>query len=217
MLSPSHMLRRVGVGLAVILSVAACGGSTITESTASSTAVVIDAGPEVTESTSTTLQQALTPEERVAAAVDTLAESGQYSFEADVTLTVEGTKIDTELEGWVDGDDRQITLKADGSEVTTTVIDGVATVERDGEVTVVALTQASDAPSLEILTFMRNMTFSSGAVTGKLSASDLSELGYEVNGSAAATVFITADGTLSGYELSGTNDAWAISVMFSDL
>ena len=79
------------------------------------------------------------------------------------------------------------------------------------------MTQASDAPSLEILTFLRDMTFSSGGVTGNLTGADLTDLGYEVNGPAVATVLITADGTLNGYEITGTNDAWNISVTFSNL
>ena len=223
MRSPAGILRNVGLGSVLVLVLVACGGSssgpsgsTTTTSSdgslsdATSTVSVENAGDSDAEPS-----DPLTPQEQVAAAVDDLVQSGAYAFTATVTLAVKGTQIESELEGWVDGADRQITLKIDDAETTTRVIDGVATVERDGEVTEVPLTEAPDAPSLEILKSIRNVAFVDGGVEGKFSGNDLVELGYEINGSALATVLIAADGTLDGYKIAGTNESWVIIVSFS--
>jgi hypothetical protein len=43
-------------------------------------------------------------------AVDYLLEAGRYRFMANVNLNVQGSEVETELEGWVDGDDRELKL-----------------------------------------------------------------------------------------------------------
>lgn len=219
-----RLLRNVGLGAVLVLVVTACGGSTagsvVTDSTFASVAVSVVQTPTVagdaTEAESVAAAQ-VAPDAMIAAAVDALVQSAAYSFKSTVTLTVQGAEIQSELEGWVDGPDRQITLRIAEAEVTTRVIDGVATVERDGAVTEVSLTEAADAPSLQILRSIRNPTFVDGGVEGKLSGRDLADSGYEVNGSATATVLIAADGTLGGYEIWGSNESWLISVTFTDL
>ena len=132
--------------------------------------------------------------EALDAAVNSLLDAASYAFAASVELNVQGTAIETEIEGWVDGPDRQLTLKADGNEVTTTVKDGVAIVERDGETTEVPLEEASDAPSLEILASLRNPGFDGVEITGSLNSSELKDAGFEVNGAANVVVRLHEDG-----------------------
>ncbi len=154
----------------------------------------------------------------IGTAVTRLLDAGSYAFEATVSLAVAGTSTETELEGWVDGPNRKLLLKSGANQVTTHVVDGVATVERDGEVTEVPLEQAGDAPSLEILRAVRQASLRSPTeVTAKLSAAALGTSGFDVTGSADVVVFLTAGGDLAGYSLQASNGTWSVDARFFDI
>jgi hypothetical protein len=110
-----------------------------------------------------------------------------------------------------------LTLKAGGNEVTTTVKDGVAVVERDGETTEVPLEEASDAPSLEILASLRNPVFDGDEITASLNSSELKDAGFEVDGAANVTVRLHEDGSLAGYTIGDSDGLWTIATTFFDI
>ncbi len=142
------MLRRRLV-VALVMTATACSGSSITQTTVVEPESTLVSGTDravtsTSDATSSTTVGALSAAEALDAAVHSLLDAASYAFAASIELNVQGTAIETEIEGWVDGPDRQLTLKIDGNEVTTTVKDGVAIVERDGETTEVPLEEASD-------------------------------------------------------------------------
>lgn len=201
---------------ALALIIAGCT-STPTANTETSTAST--AAPETTAPT----EQMSTEAEASAAdvlanSVDEIVEAGSYAFEAKIQLSLQGQPTEIELEGWVDGSDRELVMKIDRQSVTTRVIDGLATVERDGETVEVPLTEAGSAPSILILKSIQSPTFETdNKITGKLNAADLVASDFDVKGSAIITVSITTDGTLTGYSIQSNNDSWTVDVTFSDI
>ncbi len=154
----------------------------------------------------------------MAEAVDALAESGVYGFEATITLTVEGEAVEIELEGWVAGEDRKLVTRVGTDEVITRVVDGVATIERNGQITEVPLAEADDAPSIEILKMLQQPKLVSATeVTGRLSAADLRASGFDLNGAADVTIFLASDLSLSGYRIVAQNEALVADVRFTDI
>lgn len=154
----------------------------------------------------------------IADAVDALVEAGTYAFEAKLLVTIQGQPTEIELEGWVDGSDRELVMKIDRQSVTTRVINGIATVERDGETVEVPLEEAGAAPSILILKSIQSPTFGADdTITGKLNASDLAATEYDVNGSATIEITVASDGNLAGYSILSNNDSWKIDVTFSDI
>jgi len=204
------------------MTATACSGSSIAQTTIvePESTLVSGTDSEVTSTSaanSSTTVGTLSAAEALDAAVHSLLDAASYAFAASIQLNVQGTAIETEIEGWVDGPDRQLTLKADGNEVTTTVKDGVAIVERDGETTEVPLEEASDAPSLEILASLRNPGFDGDEITGSLNSSELKDAGFEVNGVANVVVRLHEDGSLAGYTISGGDGSWTIATTFFDI
>ena len=195
------------------------GGCTSTPTADTETSTASTAAPETTAPT----EQMSTEAEASAAdvlanSVDEIVEAGSYAFEAKIQLSLRGQPTEIELEGWVDGSDRELVMKIDRQSVTTRVIDGLATVERDGETVEVPLTEAGSAPSILILKSIQNPTFETdNKITGKLNAADLVASDFDVKGSAIITVSITADGTLTGYSIQSNNDSWTVDVTFSDI
>ena len=195
------------------------GGCTSTPTADTETSTASTAAPETTAPT----EQMSTEAEASAAdvlanSVDEIVEAGSYAFEAKIQLSLQGQPTEIELEGWVDGSDRELVMKIDRQSVTTRVIDGLATVERDGETVEVPLTEAGSAPSILILKSIQNPTFETdNKISGKLNASDLAASDFDVKGSAIITVSITADGTLTGYSIQSNNDSWTVDVTFSDI
>jgi len=215
------MLRRRLV-VALVMTATACSGSSTAQTTvveAESTLVsgTNNAVTSTSDANSSTTAGTVSAAEALDAAVNSLLDAASYAFAATIELNVQGTAIETQIEGWVDGPDRQLTLKIDGNEVTTTVKDGVAIVERDGETTEVPLEEASDAPSLEILASLRNPRFDGDEITGHLTSSELKDAGFEVNGAADVVVRLYEDGSLAGYTISGGNGSWTIATTFFDI
>ncbi len=213
---------RVRLVVAVVMTATACSGSSTAQTTVVEPESTLASGTdsEVTSTSaanSSTTVGTLSAAEALDAAVNSLLDAASYAFEASIQLNVQGTVIETEIDGWVDGPDRQLTLKADGNEVTTTVKDGVAIVERDGETTEVPLEEASDAPSLEILASLRNPGFDGDEITGSLNSSELKDAGFEVNGVANVVVRLHEDGSLAGYTISGGDGSWTIATTFFDI
>ncbi len=210
---------------AACLMLAACNGSgdlglgsTLPESTTSTAT----AAPVSSSTTATTApgrsDRRNEAEATVAEAVDALAESGVYGFEATITLTIEGEDVVIELEGWVDGEDRELVTRVGTDEVITRVVDGVATIERDEQITEVPLAEANDAPSIEILKMLQQPKLVSATeVTGKLSATDLRASGFDLNGAANVTIYLASDLSLSGYRIEANNEALVVDVSFTDI
>ena len=204
---------------------AACGGSgdlglgsTLAESTTS-----IATAASVSSSTTATTAPGRSGERNdaeatVSEAIDALAESGVYGFEATITLTIEGEAVEVELEGWVDGEDRELVSRVGTDEVITRVVGGVATIERDGQITEVPLAEADDAPSIEILKMLQQPKLVSATeVTGKLSAADLRASGFDLKGAANVTIYLASDLSLSGYRIEANNEALVVDVSFTDI
>lgn len=176
---------------------------------------------EVATTTTAPVDAAVPGAERRAAeldgAVDRLVEAGSYRFRADVSLRVGGERTELEITGWVDGDDRELVLRDGDSFSATRVVAGVATVERNGTVTEIPLEAAATAPSLDILTRIRNVTYAPGnTLRGSLSAQALAEVGFEVDGSAQVSA-VVVNGELLEYTITATNDAWSITSVFSEV
>lgn len=200
--------------LIAVLVVAGCSGSpTATTAVESASATTSTSSPD----SSITSTEPLRAAEALDSAVNALLDADSYAFQVSVEITVQGTVVHTEIVGWVDGRDRELTLKAEGDEVTTRVIDGVATVERDGDSIEVPLQEASDAPSLEILTALRDPRFDGDEVTGSLISSDLKEVGFDVKGAANVVAYLDESGWLAGYVITGNNKSWTIATTFSDV
>ncbi len=213
---------RLGFVVALVMTATACSGSSITQTTVVEPESTLVSGTEgavtsTSDANSSTTLGTLSAAEALDAAVSSLLDAASYAFAASIELNVQGTAIETELEGWVDGPDRQLTLKVDGNEVTTTVKDGVAVVERDGETTEVPLEEASDAPSLEILASLRKPGFDGAEITGSLNSSELKDAGFEVKGAANVVVRLYEDGSLAGYTISGNDGSWTITTTFFDI
>lgn len=215
----THTRHRLAVAAATaaVLLVGACSGEPTAGSTSPSNAVTSSSEAVTTSTTSATTEPA-SAAETIDRAVDRLIEAGSYAFEAKTLVTLQGQPIEIELEGWVDGSDRELVMTIDRQSVTTRVIDGVATVDRDGETVEVPLEEAGEAPSILILNDLQNPTFDGdNTITGKLNASDLSEFDLDVNGSATIEITVDRDGDLAGYTILSNNDSWSVEVKFEDI
>ncbi len=206
---------RARLVVALVMTATACSGASTAQTTIAETESTLGSGTSDTISSTTVVT--LSAAEALDAAVHSLLDAASYAFAASIQLNVQGAAIETEIDGWVDGPDRQLTLKADGNEVTTTVKNGVAIVERDGETTEVPLEEASDAPSLEILASLRNPGFDGDEITGSLNSSELKDAGFEVNGAANVVVRLNGDGSLAGYTITGNSGSWTIATTFFDI
>lgn len=202
---------------AAALLVGACSGESTVESTTFSAAATSSSDVATTSTTPLTPEPA-SAAETINSAVDRLLEAGSYAFEAKILVTLQGQPTDIELDGWVDGSDRELVMTIDRKSVTTRVIDGVATVERDDETVEVPLEEAGEAPSILILNDIQNPVFDGDdTITGKLNASDLSEFDLDVNGSATIAITVNRDGDLAGYTILSNNDSWRVEVKFEDI
>ena len=193
----------------------ACTSTPTVDSTGQATA------SSVVVSTTQTTQGATKPAtalEVVAHGVDALVGAGSYAFEATILLSTKGEQTEVELEGWVDGSDRELVMTIDRQSVTTLVMAGIATVERDGETVEVSLEEAGDAPSILILKSIQNPTFATDTtITGNLNASALANTNYDVNGSATIEIMVDSEGNLVGYAIRSNNDSWSVDVKFSEI
>jgi hypothetical protein len=213
---PSNNIRLPRLGL-VFVSLALLAASCST-----STPTVTNVAPS---STTTTVGVAESPDDtggdrtiaKLQSAVDELIEANSYRFEVTVSIATQDSIVEVELEGWVDGPDRELVLRTDSGEVTTRVTDGLATVERQGETIEVPLESASTAPSLHVLTAITDITWAPGnTIQGKLSAVALGELGFDVIGAATVTATLR-HGSLTRYTLTADDEAWTIRTNFTDL
>jgi hypothetical protein len=200
------------VVIVVILGVG-CSGDKVGSSVAS------HAAPSATTMATTA---SISDEDRIQAAldraVDSLLDAGSYSFAVEVVLAVGATTVESELEGWVDGSDRELQLRVGDSAVVTRVLDGVATVERDGVVSEVPLERAEKPPSLEILRTLDQALFLSPTeISGFLVASVLESTGVDNEGIATVVLYLTQSGTLAGYEMQSSDTTWTVSARFSDV
>ena len=119
----------------------------------------------------------------------------------------------TTLEGWVAGDDHEVTVRVGDDVVTTTVVDGVATQERNGTITEVPASTAAAAPA--ILDPLGQVTVIDNGIRGRLGGGDVGQLGFDVNGSVVVAVATAGDGTLTGYKITANNDSWSIVMAFT--
>ena len=213
---------RARIVVALVMTATACSGSSTAQTTLVEPESTLVSGTDsavtsTSDANSSTTVGSLSAAGPLDAAVNSLLDAASYAFEASIELNVQGTAIETKIDGWVDGPDRQLTLKADGNEVTTTVKDGVAIVERDGETTEVPLEEASRAPSLEILASLSNPGFDGDEITGSLTSSELKDVGFEVDGAANVVIRLHEDGSLAGYTISGDDGSWLIATTFFDI
>ena len=208
----SQVACRSAVLLAVALVASTCSGdrpSLNEQTTTTSTTTVSSDGPAVTAAQEKTVE--------FENALNGLIEAGAYRFEVDVSLSTGSSVAEIEIDGWVDGADRELILRTALGEVITRVIDGVATVERYGETVTVPLESASTEPSLEVLTKMTDVSYAPGdTILGRLSESALRDVGFEVSGSARVAAVVD-DEFLIHYTITADNDAWSISTYFSDI
>lgn len=191
--------------LAALIAVTACtGGERVAEST----------GTEPPVET-TAVETALDP---VGDAVAALLEAESYAFDASVALTVSDERVDTDLEGWVDGDARELVVRSGDESVITRVVAGVATVERNGKRTEIPVTEAGGAPSLTILSDIENLVeTSTGEFRGSLTAEALRGSGFDDSTPVTITITLAADGQLAGYSLASSDGAWSAIVTFDGI
>ena len=184
----------------VALVVAACGGSA-----GSSTTTAPSGAP-------TTIAAA--PEEALRNALDLFRSVDAYRFSGTV-IAVYGmnTTTQVEIEGWVDGDDRELVLRVAGAETMVRVIDGEATITQDGVVVEVPLARAQEAPSVEPLASLESPAFTASAeITGTLDATVLEVSDFEVTGVADAVVRVGGPLGVSGYTIVARGGGWTIDV-----
>jgi len=150
-------------------------------------------------------------------AVAALLDAGSYAFEIAIVLVGDQT-IESVLSGWVDGPDRELHLEVGDAAVVTRVIDGVATVERDGTVTEIPLQEADEGPSLGILRSLDEVvSMSSTEIVGFLDASVLDRAGFGTTGGADVVLYLTDEGVLAGYRIQTSNGSWTIDARFTDV
>ncbi len=225
-MAPRRTLGLGAAAIALLASATACGGTTLSADQASSTAVQastttasISSGPATTVAASATSDaQQIDAASAVGGAVEALVAADGYQFEAMITIVHQGETVEIELEGWVDGSDRELAMRAGGNEVITRVIDGIATVEHDGEVIEVPLEEAGTPPSIEILKSIQRAKYvSQTKVAGRLNASDLKASGFDAVGAAEVVVYLGPDNSLIGYDLELTSGGWSAEVRFAPL
>lgn len=154
---------------------------------------------------------------RLDKAVTELIEADSYRFDVTVSIATRDSVAEVALEGWVDGADRELVMRTGSEQVTTRVIDGLATVERQGETVEVPLESATTAPSLNVLTAITNISWAPGnTIRGALSASALEELGFDVTGAATVTATLRR-GSLARYILAAADDSWTIRTNFTNI
>ncbi len=208
-------MSRLGLALAsLVLLSSSCSRSTptVTDIAASPTTTSAVVAREVLDDSD--LDQIAV---KLQSAVDELIEADSYRFEVVVAIATQDSILEVELEGWIDGADRELVLRTDSGEVTTRVIDGLATVERQGETIEVPLESAASAPSLNVLTAITDITWAPGnTIQGSLSAAQLEELGFDVTGAARVTATLVG-GSLARYTLTADDEAWTIRTNFTNI
>lgn len=230
-----HLRRVLGIGVlvaAALASTTACGSGAdpatsapsapqepvpVVDSTSAPRAVRDDTETRQAQEAAPPVGDVHDPAADVAAAVAYLVGADSYRFEAAVNLAVSDPPTTLELTGWVRGDDRELVLRSGDTVVITRVVDGFATVERDGEITEVPLSAADTGPRFAMLDELVDVTsLDDDTVFGTLTPEALQEHGFDVPGAANVTVFL-ADGALEGYSMSAQDQAWSIDVRFSDV
>jgi len=150
-------------------------------------------------------------------AVDALLDAGSYAFEVHIALVVGAETIESELDGWVDGADRELRLQVGNEAVVTRVIDGVATIERNDNITAIPLERADRGPSLEVLRSLDQIIMISPTeLVGVLDASHLEGTGFSAGGAADVVLYLAANGALSGYRMESGDKSWTVRARFSD-
>ena len=199
--------------VAVLLIATACNGS----NDAAETTPAPEPGSEVTQAAAADVTA--DADNPVDEAVSSILEVGSYAFGAKVSLTVSSDSVESELTGWVDGDDRELLLQSAGESVLTRVVDGVASVDRDGVVTEIPLLEASEAPSLTILSGIEDLvkTINPGEYRGSLTTEALRASGFDDATPVKVTILLTDDGQLAGYLLESLDGAWTADVKFEDI
>lgn len=195
---PTRM-RNITMLAAGLLALASCGSGPSQPTTITATTTPV----------ATVAPQEPPPGQAVELAAEQLAEG--YSFSG--VVTVRG--VETTVEGWVAGEDRTVTTRVGDDEMTTSVVAGIATEDRDGVVVEVPLLEAAEAPSPAILALLRDVTETDDGIQGKLNGSAVGGLGYDVNGSASVLAQTSEDGTLTAYEISANNGSWSIVMAFT--
>lgn len=206
-------MKSKGILLAMLIGITACTGASeeVAESTVASTAT--------TPAPATTVAE---PNEMVAHPIDDavahLLDAGSYAFEASIFLNAGNEVVETELEGWVDGEDRELVVKSGDQSLLTKVVDGVATVERDGEVSEVPLQEATEAPSLTILSGIDGLVESgTDEYQATLKSEALRASGFDDTTPVTITLKLDSEGNLSGYQLQSADGLWSANVRFEDI
>jgi hypothetical protein len=157
----------------------------------------------------------------LAQALERTMAAGSFGFEVEISLGVVGTTAGATLSGWVDGQDRELVLQAGDQQITTSVIDGVAMVQRPEGTIEIPLAEAGEAPSLELLGQVTGLTYVSPTrVTGVLSADAVTSLAIsseELSGDAEVTIDLSPDGYLAGYRLRDPQQRWEIVAVIFDV
>ena len=193
---------KLGGLLAIFSIVVACTGSASSDTTASTT----------------TLFEPATPSEALEFAESQLITAGSYAFEVRIELRVKGETVEIATEGWVDGADRLVQVRRNGSETITRVTDGIATIEEDNQISGILMAEAENAPSLDILSEVEDAVFSQEiGVTGRLKAPALHSLDLDLSGNGTVIVELSDSGALAGYLAEGNNEQWTVIARFFDL
>ena len=200
--TPGRALLNVGSLLAIFSIVVACTGSASSDTTASTT----------------TLFEPATPSEALEFAESQLITAGSYAFEVRIELKVKSETVEIAIEGWVDGADRLVQVRRNGSETITRVTGGIATIEEDDQVSGILMAEAESAPSLDILGEVEDAVFSpETGITGRLKAPALRSLDLDLSGNGTVIVELSDSGALAGYLAEGNNGQWTVVARFFDL
>lgn len=195
--------------VAVLLVLTACSSTDVVSDT--TLAEVEPSAPVAAEAP----EEAQHPVDKAVAAV---LEVGSYSFDATLRLMVSGNATTSDLHGWIDGNDRELVVESGGDSVRTLVVDGVATVERGGQVADVPIREAAEAPSLTILAEVEELTeVESGRFMGTLTVAALRGSGFDDATPVTVTISLDSNGTLAGYLLEASDGTWAADVAFEDI
>lgn len=203
----------LNVALGITALVLALGGCSNDKSQPATTATAAGA----TTSTPATQPPTVEVSDVLTTAVERALAAGSYRFQAEVEALVGDKEIQASLSGWVDQGDRLLVTRIGDIEISTSVLDGVATVTSPDGAREVPLSEADQGPSLQILLALDEVTVGSdGVITGYLSPDQIAELGMveEAADGADVTIRITPDGDLAGYTMTDRRGRWTIDATF---
>lgn len=139
-----------------------------------------------------------------------------YRFDAVLMLRSGAKTAELHLTGWLEGADRGLTIHSGGDLVaTTTVIDGVATIDDGSGPREIPLEEAGPAPGFDLLEQIEIIETTDNEIKGNLSGEALADFQLGDIPPKEGSIVVSYTQYIDGYLMRDPDGAWEMNVTFS--